>query len=253
MSNWKDSVKSLGNSAAKALSGSTKIVIGAVQEQVKDSSRKRQIIDKMYAGTIRELARQRGLHLETLSGNQPTIDDYKGALASKMSLKELIDFAKKKRIDIRDITDKIDEDISNKEQKKLEKDTDSSNEFKQVAQCIRDFKPLKNYPNEYPYQAELTQFLRARFPKTNIEIQRGSSRPDIYVNGIAIEVKGPTCDREIVSIADKLMRYPQWFPKGVIVILFDLQVNPHRYLEWEKGIRDTFGRQGNFDIIKRTR
>jgi hypothetical protein len=248
MSNWKDSFKALGNSATKAFATGANNVINATKEHIKDSNRKREIVDKMYAGTIKDLARQRGIRPETFFNDNPTIDDYKDSIVSNMSLKELIEFANKKRIDIRDVLDSISKDEANKEQKKLEENPGLSNEFKEIANCIRDFKPLSNYNREYPYQAELAQCLRGRFPNTNIEVQRGSSRTDILVNGIAIEVKGPTTIEDLNTIADKLIRYSQWFPKGIIIVLFNVKVYPNRYEEWCKGIKNF---PFNVEIIKK--
>jgi hypothetical protein len=252
MSNWKDSLKGLGSSAAKALATGAKNVISASQEQIKESNRKRQIVDKIYEGTIKELARQRGLHPEPFLGGRPTIDDYKDSIVSNLSLRELIEFANKKRIDIRDVQDSINQEVVRKERKRLEEDTSLSDEFKEIANCVRDFKPLNNYRREYQYQAELTQWLKSRFPDTNIEVQRGSSRPDIVVKGIGIEVKGPTVDEDLNTIADKLVRYSQWFPKGIIIALFSVNVNPHRYEEWFKGIKNTrFPGLANIEIVKK--
>ncbi len=240
MANWSDRFKGLGTSAAKAIATGAKTALNAAQEQIKDSKSKRQIINKMYPQTVKELAHQRGLHPEPFLGGKPTIDDYKESLASNMTLKELIEFARKKRIDIRDVTDRIDEEKATKEQKQLENDDTLSSEFKLVTQCIRDFRPFKNYQREYMYQVELGQYLRKDYPNTRIEEQRGSSRPDIDVNGIGIEVKGPTFDQDLNTIADKLLRYSQRFPKGVIVVLFDVRVNPHRYEELMTGIKVKF-------------
>jgi hypothetical protein len=136
MSNWKDSIKGLGSSAAKALAAGAKNVLSATQEQLKESNRKKQIVEKMYAGTIMELARQRGLHPETFFDDKPTIDDYKDSIVSNMSLKELIEFANKKRIDIRDVQDSINQDVVKKERKKLEENTSLSDEFKEIANCV---------------------------------------------------------------------------------------------------------------------
>jgi hypothetical protein len=248
---WKDNIKGLGNFAAKALATGAKNVINATQEQIKESNRKREIVDKMGAGTIKELARQRGIRPEGSFGESPTIDDYKDSLVSEISLKDLIEFAKKKRIDIRDILDSISKDEAKKEQKQLEENTNVSADFKEIANCIREFKPLSNYNNEYPYQAELTQWLKSRFPNTGIEIQRGSSRPDIVVNGVGIEVKGPTFDKDLVTIFDKLGRYPQWFPKGIIIVLFRVNVYPSRYDEWRNSIKNTqFHGLTNIEIIR---
>ena len=252
MNNWKDGLKGLGTSAARALASGAKTVINTTQEHIKESARKRQIVDKFYAGTIKELARQRGLHSDSFFEDKPTLDDYKDSIVSNLSLTELIEFARKKKIDIRDVTNEIDKETARKEQKELEKDINLGDEFKKVAQCIRDFKPLKNYRGEYMFQAELTQYLRRDFPSTHIEVQRGSSRPDIDVNGIGIEIKGPTYESDLVTLFDKLGRYPQWFPKGIIIVLFDVNVNSHRYEEWLNSVKSTkFHGLTNLEIIKK--
>lgn len=72
-----------------------------------------------------------------------------------------------------------------------------------------------------------------------MEKQRGSSRPDIVIGGIAIEVKGPTRDKDLKTIADKCMRYSQYYKQGLIVVLFDTDVNPYMYKEWFEGLKKT--------------
>ena len=98
MNNWKDGLKGLGTSAARALASGAKTVINTTQEHIKESARKRQIVDKFYAGTIKELARQRGLHSDSFFEDKPTLDDYKDSIVSNLSLTELIEFARKKKI-----------------------------------------------------------------------------------------------------------------------------------------------------------
>ena len=105
---------------------------------------------------------------------------------------------------------------------------------------IEGFRPLRDYANEWDYHRELQIHTKAVFPDARIEVQTGSSRPDIVVQNIAIEVKGPTHTRDLQTIADKLMRYSQHYDT-VIVVLFDVQVNERRYEEWERGIKKTFG------------
>ncbi|MBE8538940.1 hypothetical protein [Geoglobus acetivorans] len=111
--------------------------------------------------------------------------------------------------------------------------------YNQVIEEIKEFRPVKYYQNERSYQNELYQWLKAKFQDVKIEEQRGSSRPDIVVGDIAIEVKGPTGFKELQSIADKLLRYSRHF-NHVIVVLFDVTVNPTRYDEWVNGLRERF-------------
>lgn len=110
----------------------------------------------------------------------------------------------------------------------------------QLVGHIEKFAPLREYANEWDYHRELQIHIKAVFPDARIEVQTGSSRPDIVVQNIAIEVKGPTYPRDFQTIADKLMRYSQHYDT-VIVVLFSLQVNERRYSEWERGIKKTFG------------
>jgi hypothetical protein len=105
---------------------------------------------------------------------------------------------------------------------------------------IEGFTPSWNNTCEQDYHRELQGYLKAVFPDARVEVQTGSSRPDVVVQNIAIEVKGPTYTRDLQTIADKLMRYSQHYDT-VIVVLFNVQVNERRYSEWERGIRNTFG------------
>jgi hypothetical protein len=191
------------------------------------ADRKRQIVDRMYPGVIKKLALDRGIHPDTLG--YPTIDDNREAVVVKVSLNDLIDFAVRKRIFIRDIQDEINKEVSKQEEQKLAKEDSIGETYRKVFSSVNEFKPLKNYHHEYSYQSELAQWMKSRFPDTNIEIQRGSSRPDVVVSGIAIEIKGPTGIKELRTIADKCMRYSQHFKSGIIIVLFDVQVNTHWY------------------------
>ena len=60
------------------------------------------------------------------------------------------------------------------------------------------------------------------------------------IRGIAIEVKGPTNHRDLQTISDKCMRYMQYYPQGMIVVLFDVFVNPYRYKDWLKGMENSY-------------
>lgn len=107
--------------------------------------------------------------------------------------------------------------------------------FNEVVNEINHFKPARKYRNEFSYQVELVGYLKSKFPNADIEQQRGSSRPDIVINHIAIEVKGPTKSQDLKTIPDKCMRYYQHFEEFIIV-LFEVEVNNQFYYEWEKGI-----------------
>lgn len=111
---------------------------------------------------------------------------------------------------------------------------------------IIKFLPSQPWSGEEGYHGELQGYLKRKFPESEVEIQRGSSRPDIVVDDTAIEVKGPTTNEGLITIADKSMRYTQHFKK-FIVVLFNVKVKKRMYKEWKKGMENTFP---HVDIIR---
>lgn len=112
--------------------------------------------------------------------------------------------------------------------------------FNSVIREIEEFKPFRKYQLESQYQIELARYLKNKFPSTKFEEQRGYSRPDIVVDNIAIEVKGPTKRRDLNTIPSKLMQYNQHFNGGVIVVLFDVDIEEGSYNEWYRGLKNTW-------------
>jgi len=108
-----------------------------------------------------------------------------------------------------------------------------------ISKTIWSFWPSEKHSQEYLYQYELYNYLKSKFPQTKIEEQKGASRPDIVIDNVAIEVKGPTRSRDLQTIADKYIRYRQHFDE-VIVVLFDLRVKERYYWEWETALKKAF-------------
>ena len=110
-----------------------------------------------------------------------------------------------------------------------------------LAAAIDEFRPARKYDYEFPYQIELTGFLKAKLGGSiTIEETRGRSRPDIVIDRtIAIEIKGPTSNHQLDTIADKAVRYGRHFEGGLVCVLFDV-LDPVRFREWEAGMRDRF-------------
>lgn len=73
-----------------------------------------------------------------------------------------------------------------------------------------------------------------------MEVQRGSSRPDIVVKDIAVEVKGPTSSGDLRSLSDKCMRYTQHFEDKIIAVLFDVRASDRLYKETREGFENKF-------------
>jgi hypothetical protein len=151
-----------------------------------------------------------------------------------------VEFAQRRGVPIRDIVAQI---RTVEQERKLDKQITNmgpaalANNFNEIVQAIREFEPLGKYSKEIKYHRELAQWIKSRYRDTQIEVPRGASRPDIVANGIAIEVKGPTRDRELQTIADKCMRYSDHFRAGFIVVLFTLDASPRRFQEWEAAMQ----------------
>jgi hypothetical protein len=127
------------------------------------------------------------------------------------------------------------------EQLKLRDEEDAEKEkvFNQIVREIEEFKPARDeLRNEYAYHLSLYHWLKRTFSQAGYEKQRGSSRPDIVINDIAIEIKGPTDHEALKTIADKCMRYAKHFPEGLIVVLFEVNVNRQLYEEWYSSLQE---------------
>ncbi len=112
--------------------------------------------------------------------------------------------------------------------------------LRRLLSAIERFRPIQKYKLEEEYHKRLADYLNSEgFSNLEVEKQTGSSRPDIIIGDIAIEVKGPTRSQDLQTIADKIARYSQYY-KMVIVVLFDVKIKKRRYNEWRKGIYNAF-------------
>lgn len=108
---------------------------------------------------------------------------------------------------------------------------------------IKDYQPIKSLKNELLYHTNLYTYLCEKIPEeVRFEEQKGSSRPDISVGNIAIEIKGPTDNQGLITIADKINRYSLHFDH-LIVVLFEVEVLDRFYGEWYHGIMQQYGDQ----------
>lgn len=106
---------------------------------------------------------------------------------------------------------------------------------------INGFRPAREQlHNEYAYQLSLHQWLKRVFPSAVIEEQRGRSRPDIVIDNIAIEVKGPTGHNALNTIATKCMMYAGHFPDGIIIVLFEMNVSDEYFSNWRTALEKKF-------------
>lgn len=112
--------------------------------------------------------------------------------------------------------------------------------FEEVKVRIETFAVSFPWTTEEAFQAELQGYLKVEFPQSKVEIQKGASRPDIEVDDVCIEVKGPTTPTDLITIADKCMRYSPHYKGGMICVLFDVHVARERYDEWKSALQQSF-------------
>lgn len=237
MVDWKGSIRSIG----KGITKGSKIVAKGIEKGAKTIHRKGAILDRMSNKQIYAMARHYRIKPTSFFDEKPDANDYQNAIASNLSLDEIIRYAKRHGTRVEDIESKVDDEKTKEELDKMEKNgliKDSL--FKEIINEIRAFKPFRIYNSEYPYQIELGQFLKHRFSMTQIEKQKGSSRPDIIIGDIAIEVKGPTYKEGLDNILSKCIRYPQHYKGGLIIVLFTPRITYKYYNDWLNGMKRTF-------------
>ncbi len=239
MVNWKGGLSKVGKGIAKA----TETVAKEAGKNLRTMHRKDVILGRMGNKQVYSMANHYGIRPQPdmFDGSRPTISDYESAIKWKLSLSEIIRYAKRNGIFVRDVEIKMDDEQSSESINEMrKKGLIKEGLMDEVINVIRAFKPFKRYNSEYPYQIELGQFLKQKFPMTDIEKQKGSSRPDIIVGDVAIEVKGPTYKEGLDSILSKCVRYPNHYKGGLIVVLFTPRVTYRYYNDWLAGMKRTF-------------
>jgi hypothetical protein len=143
--------------------------------------------------------------------------------------------------------EKRERELREKEIQRKIREEEERSLFHRIIQSIKDFEPLGKYDNEITYHIELARHLKNEFPTLQIEKQKGASRPDIVIKDIAIEVKGPTYENSLESIACKCMKYSENFPK-LIVVLFEVRASQNWYKEWLSSLEKQYP---NVEVIKK--
>jgi len=126
--------------------------------------------------------------------------------------------------------------IKNGEGKNIWLSKDEANEqFLEVLKSINEFRHSKNYSSEEGYHAELYGWLKARFKNAKTEERIGSSKPDISIGNVAIEVKGPTDDNAINTLPAKCLKYLKHYDY-LIFVLFNPHFSENNFREIAEGI-----------------
>jgi len=250
-----ESEKSLGKKVAgsigRGMVKGVKKLVRYSKKQIQNRKWKNKILRRMKMNQLKSLCFEQKVSIKKsdLRENKVgelywkelncTKSDLISRLKNNTSLKTIISFAQRNHIPIRDVLADRENKMKEWELKKLDDKTkkDKSNFLLQLEKSIREFIPIRHYNRELPYQDTLASALRKEFPSTRIEVSRGSTRPDIVIRGVAIEIKGPTGMKDLQTIADKCLRYPQYFPRGMICVLFNVTVSDQMYTDWLKGMK----------------
>jgi tetratricopeptide (TPR) repeat protein len=180
---------------------------------------------------------------------KPTREHWEEYVVESFKLSTLKDYARKKcklSHEIIELEEKYREERLHKYPEYANKETTINSQgptgyydnelLQELIQVIKDYQPVKPFKNEFLYQTNLCTYLQGKIPGgIGFEVQKGSSRPDLVVGEIAIEIKGPTDHPGLKTIADKINRYSlHW--EYLIVVLFDVQVRDRLYNEWYESI-----------------
>ncbi len=111
--------------------------------------------------------------------------------------------------------------------------------FFKVIKSVKKFESSNKWSFEEGYHGELIGYLKLKFPNVIAEHQTVSSRPDIVIENIAIEVKGPTDNRALDTLTTKCLKYSQHYAH-IIIVLFEPRFSESHYNEIYKGIKKHF-------------
>ncbi len=108
-----------------------------------------------------------------------------------------------------------------------------------IVTSIQTFKPSRKWAYEDGYHKELLGYLQHDFPNIKYEFQSGSSRPDLVIDNIAIEVKGPTDNPALDTLTTKCLKYSKYYD-NLIMVLFNPQFSEGHFREIKEGIEQYF-------------
>lgn len=228
-------VKKVAVTTGKVIKKSATTITDTAQKAIQIRRWKDKILMRLEPNLIKQLARENRIRPEFV--DKPTNDDYIDAIKNGVSLDDIVAFSKRNHVNIRDVLAEMEELKIKEDNREIRNEGSAIKDFyDEIIEAIKLFKPFQSYDKELPYQIELATYLRSRFQNKQVDIEqyRLSSRPDITIDGIAIEVKGPTGDRELETIANKCLLYGPSHPKGLIIVLFNISAGQFRYEEWLK-------------------
>lgn len=187
------------------------------------------------------------------NGNQykvaPDREDFISELSKHLKLEQIRSYANRHKIRVEDIASNYEKELKEIKDTEIKKYNEIENlavkidendkDFKELILKIKEFNPSKKWSYEEGYQAELQGYLKREFTNSAVEVQTGASRPDIVINDVAIEIKGPTDNAALLTLGSKCIKYLQHYRK-LIIVLFDPIYSEAEYNETIGGIRQRF-------------
>jgi uncharacterized membrane protein YeaQ/YmgE (transglycosylase-associated protein family) len=115
--------------------------------------------------------------------------------------------------------------------------------FERVCKAIEKYEPPKYFGEgkEIAYHSALFEYLRSKFPSNKVRFEQSTEnggKPDITIEHIAIEVKGPTGANELNSLITKCWKYGK--DKKIIFVLFAPKFRPQKFEQVKAEIRKRY-------------
>ncbi|HEV8359237.1 MAG TPA: hypothetical protein VGR28_02155 [Candidatus Thermoplasmatota archaeon] len=258
MTRWKDALKRGMATTGKAIATGTKTVATKVAIAARHSQWRDEIIGRMSERQAKNACTYFGVERYEILGEE---QNWKSALASSVDLVPLLEYAKKRGIRVDDIEAKLKAETTAQDattttphattppkathvsptavpealsaSMKAEpinetraKDPSPAPDLLQLlGRAIQKFPPQKQLKAEKDFRNALHSWLMHDFPQAVMEKRSsdGRVRPDIVVETVAIEIKGPTSNQALRSIYAKCVEYSPAFPGGLVIVLFRIQ------------------------------
>ena len=218
---------------------------------------KREMLERFELTSLKDACKVYGIdepvrYKTSSNGNKyrvtPERKDFIYELSNNLKLEQIRNYANRHKIRVEDIISNYEKElkeIKDTESKKYDELDNSirpygnDKDFRELILKINQFNPSKKWTYEEGYQAELQGYLKREFTNSVVEVQTGASRPDIVINDIAIEIKGPTDNAALLTLGSKCVKYLQHYRK-LIIVLFDPIYSEAEYNETIGGIRQRF-------------
>ncbi len=99
---------------------------------------------------------------------------------------------------------------------------------------LRSFRPFRS-SKELGYHKALAGFLQKEFPHVQVEVRFVHGRPDIVIDDVAIEVKGPTKNSTLTNLPGKAALYLGAY-RHLFMVLFEPEYDPATFQQISKDL-----------------